>query len=426
MNNTAYSIVHIITSGEYKAPLLASQVFDRAQVQAVTAGPGKPSSVHVWIMVPMRELKEKNCTDIVDNLRKRCPDISIKMIGGIGRLNNWPSIPTLKRARASIKTRVVYHCRGESSFLWGQIMKKRLKGDAVVIDVRGYQPLERFVNQEIYDEKDMSAEQKAHYNKDVALLRTTIQNADAVCTVSEPLRQYIINHVNAPADTALIPCCVKNTIPDTQREKIRQQLNIGDKTAILYLGGTQKYQHLEDLVIPFVKSAIDQSANHIGVFLTQNKDSMQQLLKKFGVDESRTRLLSVPQDEVGGYLTAMDMGLLLRSPNALNNFSQPVKFGEYLSAGLPVILEHGTGNIAAMLNQYKIGHVVHLTGKTGADFDNEVKKALQWETENKNQVRTNTRTFVEQNYTWNANLAAERDMYLGALRSVDSKVAGNK
>lgn len=418
----SYDLVHIITGGEYKTPLLATQVFDRAQVQAITPGPNKPASVSVWIMEPMRELFDKKSMDIVRRHRKRCPNIHIKMIGGISRLNKWPAEPMLKKLRSSLKHNTVYHCRGESTFEWAALLKKRFPKDAIVLDIRGYRPLERFAGEDIYDEKDMSPAQKELSRNDVQVLKNVIDRSDMVCTVSAPLRQYIIDHVNAQEDTVLIPCCVTNTVPDTHREATRQQLNLGNKTAILYLGGTQKYQHLEDLVIPFIKSATDQSDDVVGVFLTQNKEKMLALIHKFGVNEERIRLISAPQAQVSTYLTAMDMGLLLRAPTALNNFSQPVKFGEYLSAGLPVILEAGTGNIAEMLDKYGMGYVVTLTGKTEkAAFDQEVGMALKWERQNRGKVRTNTRTFVEQNYTWNANQEKERDMYVRALEKANLK-----
>lgn len=422
MNSAPYNIVHIIGSGEYRAPLLATQVFDRAQVEAITPGPNKPASVSVWIMVPMRELYDKESVAIVDRMKARCPNVSIRMVGGISRLKQWPTVPTLKRFRAALKGRTVYHCRGEHMTLWAGVLKKHYKEDAIVLDMRGYRPLELYVNEEIYDEKDMNEVQRANYHSNIAFVKDIISKSDAVCTVSEPLRQYIIEHVNAPKDTALIPCCVTKTIPGTYREAIRKELNLGDKTAILYLGGTQRYQHLEDLVIPFLKAATDMSEDNVAVFITQNKDKMLKLIKQFGVNEDRIRLLSVPQDEVGKYLSAMNMGLLLRSPNALNNFSQPVKFGEYLSAGLPVILEEGTGSIATILAEHKIGCVVKLSGKTDkAAFDNEIKKALDWEKQNRADVQANTRKFVENHYTWNANLEKEREMYIRAFDTAKAR-----
>ena len=55
------------------------------------------------------------------------------------------------------------------------------------------------------------------------------------------------------------------------------------------------------------------------------------------------------------------------------------------------------------------------------DFDNEVKKALQWLSANAADVRNNTRNFVENCYTWKANVPVERKMFEAALRKSDNK-----
>jgi len=100
-----------------------------------------------------------------------------------------------------------------------------------------------------------------------------------------------------------------------------------------------------------------------------------------------------------------------------NNFSQPVKFGEYLSAGIPVVLEEGTGKMSEMLGKYGIGCIVKLWGKEGQnEFGQEVKKALQWYSENADRARDNARKFVEKEYTWKANVQKEREMYARALQ----------
>jgi len=413
-----YHLVHILTGNEHKTPLVASQLFDRAQVQATAEGADKPLSVSVWIIASMREVFEKENSEIIKALQKRCPNIKIKIIGGIGRLGYWPIKGILRRQRKMLGARTVYHCRGTSAFPWAYMLKDMFSSDAWVLDIRGYGPLERFINDDkVRDENDMDPAQKEHYLGEVAHLRKTIQSADVVCTVSEPLRSYLIKHDGAGENTLVLPCSVKDTIPDTNREKVRQELNIQDKTAILYLGGTQKGQYLEELAIPFVRSAVSQSEQYVGVFITQNKAVMLALLAKFNIAEDRIRVISVSQEEVGNYLTGMDMGLLLRAPSIQNNFSQPVKFGEYLGGGVPIVLEEGTGDLAEKLNKYNIGCVVSLSDKSNpADFDSEVSKALTWYEANKEGVRARAKSYVTECYTWKANVHKERNMYLEALK----------
>jgi glycosyltransferase involved in cell wall biosynthesis len=98
-----------------------------------------------------------------------------------------------------------------------------------------------------------------------------------------------------------------------------------------------------------------------------------------------------------------------------------VKFGEYLGAGVPVILEEGTGDMANMLNKHGIGYVVKLWEQPKQAFDAEVKKALDWLKENNSTVRNNTRMFVEECYTWQANVPKEREMYKRALDKASKK-----
>ncbi len=416
----AYNLVHIVAGGEYKTPLVASQVFDRAEAQAITDGPDKPASVSVWIMAPMREVFDKGSQQIIEGLKKRCPHISIKIVGGISRFGNWPAAPTLKRLRRSLGKATVYCFRGETAFEWAAVLKQYFPKDGYILDIRGFWPLERLIGDDITDEKDMSPAQKEVYHKDLNRLKNSIKAASAVCTVSEPLLDMLVEKAGAPAGSLVVPCCVKNIIPDTSRDRVRKELDIENKTAILYLGGTQKYQHLEDLVIPFLKSALSLSENNVAVLITQNKDKMAELLAKYSVDISRTRMISIPQNKVGDYLTGMDMGLLLRAPSILINTSQPVKFGEYLGAGIPVILEEGMKKAADILQEYQLGCIVKLSGKkTQGEIDNEVKKALDWLEANRSAVRTNARKFVEEQYTWKANVQKERKMYLEALQADD-------
>ena len=364
----------------------------------------------------MREVFDKASQQIISNLRKRCPHINIEIVGGISRLKNWPVVPTLKKLRKKLGSDTVYCFRGETSFEWAFVLKRLFPTDAYILDIRGYWPLERLVGDGIVDEKDMLHAQKEVYHNDLARLKRSIKTASWVCTVSEPLLDMLIDKADAPRDSLVIPCCVKEVIPAAGRERVRKELDIEGKIGILYLGGTQKYQHLDDLVIPFLKSALRLSEDNVAVIITQNKDKMAELLTRYDVNRDRVRMLSVPQDKVADYLTGMDIGLLLRAPSVLINTSQPVKFGEYLSAGIPVVLEEGMKGASDILDVNRIGCVVKLSGKVQqADIDKEVKKALDWFEMNKEGMQAKTRKFVEDQYTWKANVQKERKMYIQAL-----------
>jgi len=62
--------------------------------------------------------------------------------------------------------------------------------------------------------------------------------------------------------------------------------------------------------------------------------------------------------EVPGYLAAADVGLLLREPCLVNRVASPVKFAEYLAAGLPVLLTEQIGDYSALAAAHRVGCVI--------------------------------------------------------------------
>ncbi|WP_276133818.1 hypothetical protein [Polluticoccus soli] len=403
-------------------PLLATQVFDRAQAQAVETGENRPASVSVWIVEPIRFVFDKDKQRYIAGLRKRCPNVKIKLMGGFSSLKTWPSMQWLGIERRKLgKAPVVYHCRGEATFLLGEKIATKFAGDALVLDIRGFWPIERLVPQNIFGPNQLKGAQRAEFESDAANLQHAIARSNMVTTVSGPLKQYLVRNYSAPDDTCVVPCCVSSVAEDSYRELIRKQLELGDSKAILYLGGTQKYQHLEDLVLPFFKAALAQSDDCVAVFITQDKITMQVLVERFQLPKEKVRIVSVNQQEVAKYLSAMDAGLLLRAPSFLNNFSQPVKLGEYLSAGLPVIVEKGTGDVEQLLKPFEIGYTINLHERSSEVQYAEVRHALNWVRNSDDSRRIAARRFVEQHYTWKANVQRERTMYLDSLASASAK-----
>ena len=69
-------------------------------------------------------------------------------------------------------------------------------------------------------------------------------------------------------------------------------------------------------------------------------------------------LRELPQAAVGAALQQADVGLLLRRADAVNRVSSPTKFGEYLAAGLPVIMTGGIGDYSQLAAESGTGLVL--------------------------------------------------------------------
>ncbi len=63
-------------------------------------------------------------------------------------------------------------------------------------------------------------------------------------------------------------------------------------------------------------------------------------------------------DEVVEWLSASDAGLALIRQVSSKRGSSPVKVGEYLATGLPVVITSGIGDYSALIEKERLGAVV--------------------------------------------------------------------
>ena len=78
---------------------------------------------------------------------------------------------------------------------------------------------------------------------------------------------------------------------------------------------------------------------------------------------------SVDRGEVPRYLSASDIGFLLRDRHPLNWVASPVKLAEYLASGLSVVTTEGLGDTSELVERSGVGTVVDLD-----DIDEAVRR----------------------------------------------------
>ncbi len=409
-----YVVVHLIAGTEYKVPLLNSQIFGRASVLGnQDINKGAPTKVEVWAIVSFRVLFSVSDWKAIRAIRKEHSTIRFRIIAGIDRYNKWPAFLFIKLLRNISwgKYRVIYHCRGASAFHFGLRAKNEFRKDKVVYDVRGADPLEALAKYGIFETQNLDKKYSTVYESAKRKFYNELIKSDWIFTVSEPLKIYICsfhNFVNLPV---VVPCCVPRIIDDSYREKTRNKFNLSNKIGILYLGGTQKYQYLEDLVLPFLAALCSVSERVMPIIFTHDKMAMQELINISALKDRNYILESVQQKEVAEIISAADIGLMVRAPSEMNAVAQPVKFAEYLASGLGIVVQHGTGIIPEIVERERVGLAIDLY-VDGNSFEIESKRVLSWFEENANQLHQRTQKLVETNYTWQANVYKEINSYI--------------
>jgi len=405
-----YKLVHITSGGEYKTPLVASQLFDQAECQASEGGEYAPMAVEAWILGAMREYWDASARARVNMLRARCPGISIHMFNGISRLGGLPLLPLMKLHRMGMGKRVpvIYHCRGEEAAFMAAKLREDFPGDKVVLDVRGHWPSEWLYARGIEYPERAEGTERQEYDKLRERLRYAVGVADGVTTVSNALRALLIKDAGATEDTIVVPCCVKQIPADSERDRIRKEWGVGvNERVIVYSGTTAAYQHLDDLTIPFMKALAQNDAAVRLAFLSPDVEKINAMLQRHGADMGRTIVKSLPQQEVAAALTACDIGVLIRKPTVVNSVANPVKIAEYLAAGLPLIIEKGVGGVAQQAFDAGIMFPVQTTVDATV-----IPAALpEWIRDTDNGRRQAVRKYVSDVYLWQSAIHVSRGLY---------------
>ena len=84
---------------------------------------------------------------------------------------------------------------------------------------------------------------------------------------------------------------------------------------------------------------------------------------------------SLEQEEVFEELIKCNFGIIFRGNNLISSVSSPLKFGEYLAAGLPVLINEGIGDTEEIILKYKIGVIIR--GKNYYEALNEMIDLLK-------------------------------------------------
>ena len=87
--------------------------------------------------------------------------------------------------------------------------------------------------------------------------------------------------------------------------------------------------------------------------------TMKKRLFEQGIDEGNFAFIKSSFDDVPKYFSLAHIGILLRKQELLNRVSCPLKFGEYLAAGIPVVLTKGIGDTESIVQENNIGIIVN-------------------------------------------------------------------
>lgn len=145
-----------------------------------------------------------------------------------------------------------------------------------------------------------------------------------------------------------------------QRSRIRQENGVpDDRYAILYLGKFGGIYYSTEAVAKFCKRLLDAQPQLFFFTISPNpSQEIEQAYLDAGLQSSDFVVLNkIPYTEIEGYISACDMGMVAIPPLASQRYRTPVKIGNYLACGLPILLNKGIADDDDMAEEEKVGVV---------------------------------------------------------------------
>ena len=140
--------------------------------------------------------------------------------------------------------------------------------------------------------------------------------------------------------------------PGTARDRAatREALGVAEGAPLLVYVGTLGPQYYPDRLAAFAAAVQARRPDTHLLVLTGNGDLAFAACRDAGLDPSGYTVRRAHPDDVPPYLAAADVGLAIRMVSLSQQAVAPIKVGEYLLCGLPVLSTRGVGDLDAQLD----------------------------------------------------------------------------
>ena len=275
------------------------------------------------------------------NQKKKIKSIlpNAKVLPVLGK-TNFISATSFWFSFQSIDTSAVSITRGPLAYV---LAKKRFK--QIVYDARAA------VKAEV-NEYDVAGGNIKLSNLMIQAEEEAVNSAEFYISVSKKLIEYWKQEYKKAVELskiALVPCTV-----NSYSISFNQEQTFSEVVRLVYSGGIGKWQSFEKIVY-LTDNLLSKQHNIEILFLTKENGLLKRLIKKY---PRRVKRLWVNPDQVNDVLSKCDYGLLIRDDKITNNVASPVKFAEYLNAGLSVLISPKIGDFSEFVQSNDCGIIV--------------------------------------------------------------------
>jgi len=189
------------------------------------------------------------------------------------------------------------------------------------------------------------------------LMRFSVHRAANITGVSRGAAKVLAEQYGQE-NVAIIPSCVdleRNEFDPEIRGTIRNQLGLNQaEVVIAYAGGISRYQQITEMLGAW-RELNDEGEIRFLLLLSGAPSPDGSLPEQNTAPPGTIIKYGLSRAEVATHLMAADIGFMLRIAHPLNMVASPVKFAEYLSAGLAVLTSPGLGDVSSLVTDRALG-----------------------------------------------------------------------
>lgn len=194
------------------------------------------------------------------------------------------------------------------------------------------------------------------------LEKSAVLNSDFRISVSKKLVEYWQKNYGYISKEHLVINCTLDSkyfkeeikFDDSTITELRLGLGFAREDVILvYSGSTAPWQSF-DLMYKSFKPFLKKDKKLKFIFLSRSTNDIKKFVAEF---PDQVYNYYVDQKEVLDYLKIADYGILIREQSDTNRVAAPVKFAEYLYAGLKVIASENLGDYSEMIRVNELGSI---------------------------------------------------------------------
>lgn len=247
-------------------------------------------------------------------------------------------------------------------------LKKAGKINKVIFDARGAYKAE--LNEYDVVQNETIKREIGEIEKDVVL------NSDFRLSVSEALVKYWKKELDYNSDKHIIvPCTLSSdfVFEFPSEEKLKQtKSEIGfneNDLVVVYSGSSAGWQSFS-LVEKMLTKIFEGNPNAKLLWLTNHLNENSEFVKRF---KDRIKTAWVNPEEVKRYLLSGDHGILFRENSVTNQVASPVKFAEYLSCGLNVVISENLGDFSDFVKKNNCGSVGEISSLSLVNYETKLQ-----------------------------------------------------